>query len=136
MTTQITRYGAGLLDEALAAAATGLAVSGRHPWSLAFYAVGLADAGRVEEARAAVTELDARATGSYVQPFMRAMATAATGDIDRAMVLSSQALGDGDPALVLFGRNLPESRHLRADPRFTEILSELKLPDWTPATNS
>ncbi len=127
---QICHYVAGQWDESYAAAETALAVSGRHPWSLAILCVCLADSGRDAEARAAQAELTSRAVGGYVQPFMLAMATAAIGDADAAIAYGEQAFDERDPALILFGRNHKAAHHLRADPRFVDILRRVEFPDW------
>ena len=128
--TQLCHYAAGQWDESNAAAETAMAVSGRHPWSLANVCVCLADSGRDAEARAAQAELTSRAVGGYIQPFMLAMATAAIGDGDAAFAYAEQAFEERDPALVLFGRNWKGAHHLRADPRFVDILRRMRLPGW------
>jgi serine/threonine-protein kinase len=130
ITTQMSHYWAQQWDESLAAGGTALAVSGRHPWSLALQCVCLADSGREAEARAAQAELTARAVGGYVQPFLLAQATAAIGDADGAIAYAEQAFDARDPALVLFGRNWRPAHHLQADRRFVEILRRMRLPDW------
>ena len=116
-----------------AAANTALGLSGRHPWSLSNYAPALVEAGRLNEAKAVVAEMDARAAAGYVQPFMRAQAVAAIGEADRALVLAEEAFETRDPTLVLFGRNWLGSHFLRRDDRFTDILARLNLPDWSPS---
>ena len=130
LATQLCHYVAGQWDESIAAAETALAVSGRHPWSLANLCVCLADSGRDAEARAAQVELTSRAVGGYVQPFWLAVVTAAIGDADAAIAYAEQAFDERDPALVLFGRNWKAAHHLRADPRFVDILRRMRLPGW------
>ncbi len=128
---QICHQWAGQWDESCGAAETALAVSGRHPWSLATYCVSLAESGRDAEARAAQAELTSRAVGGYVQPFILAQATAAIGDADAAIAYAEQAFDERDLSLVLFGRNWqPGAPHLSADPRFVDILRRVEYPDW------
>jgi len=127
---QTAYYGAEQWDACIASGQTALGLSGRHPWALSTSVSALAEAGRLHEARAAVAELDARASAGYIQPFLRAWATAAIGEADEALALAEEAFEARDPGLVLFGTGWPATRLLRLDDRFVAIQARLNLPNW------
>jgi serine/threonine protein kinase/tetratricopeptide (TPR) repeat protein len=126
-----TAYDAvGRWEDSIAVGEAALALSGRHPWSLAPLATTLATMGRIDAARAVSAELDARAMASYVQPFLRALAAAAAGDRDRALALAEEALEARDPTLILFWP-LPPARILKEDARFIALMARTGLPSWS-----
>jgi TolB-like protein/Tfp pilus assembly protein PilF len=124
----------GLHDEALKLFAKGVELSGRAPYYLSCYAWGLARAGRVEEARAGLAELESRATTEYVQHLQLAVVHSALGDLDRAFELLELAVRDhsgwiGCPRIPLF-------ENFRRDPRYAEHLRRIGHPDaeWASTT--
>jgi serine/threonine-protein kinase len=117
---------AGDLPRALAAAESALAMSGRHPWSLASLAVGYWRAGEREHAEAIYSELCARSRVSRVQPSSLAIAAGAAGRLDEGLVGLLQALDERDPFAVFCGAT-PHYDSLREHPRFDEALGRLGL---------
>jgi hypothetical protein len=114
--------------------AKGVELSGRAPYYLSCYAWGLARAGRVEEARAGLAELESRATTEYVQHLQLAVVHSALGDLDRAFELLELAVRDhsgwiGCPRIPLF-------ENFRRDPRYAEHLRRIGHPDaeWASTT--
>ena len=97
----------GRHDEALRLFAQGVELSGRAPFYVSYYAWALARAGRVEEARAALAELEARAQTEYVQHLHLAVVCSALGDMDRAFELLELGVRDhngwiGCPRMPMF----------------------------------
>jgi hypothetical protein len=67
---------------------------------------------------------------------MLAPAAAAVGEMDRAIAFAQQALDDKDPLFVMLARTWPDYERLRADSRFREIVSQLRLPGWNAPETS
>ena len=83
----------GRHDDALRVFGRGVELTDRAPFYLSYDAWARARAGRTDEARAALAELEARAATEYVQPLHLAIVHAALGEMDRAFEL----LEEGDP---------------------------------------
>ncbi len=113
-------------EETLAVAEDLLARSGRHPWSLALLAFAYAEWGRSADANAIYAELSARAKREYIGPFSLAASAAAAGYMDEAMAHAQEAFTSREPNLIS-ARSFA-SKHLRQDPRFTELLARMGLP--------
>jgi hypothetical protein len=122
---------AGKHEEAAAVAERALAISGRHTWALTTLTMIYAGWGRMDDARAVFQELEARAAREYVQPSMLCAAAAAVVGIDAAVTLARQALEIRDPLFTLLARGWPGYGRLRDNPRFLDIVSELRLPNWS-----
>lgn len=118
-------------EEAAAVAEKALAISGRHNWAMMTLTSIYAAWDKPEKARAVYRELEARSEREYVQPSMLAPAAAAVGKMDRAIIFAQQALDDKDPLFVMLARTWPDYDRLRADCRFQEIVSHLRLPGWS-----
>jgi TolB-like protein/Tfp pilus assembly protein PilF len=124
----------GRHDEALRLFAKGVELSERAPFYVSYYAWALARAGRVEQSRAALAELEARATREYVQQVHLAVVYSALGDIDRAFELLELGVRDhngwiGCPRMPMF-------ENFRKDPRYAEHLRRIGHPDaeWAATT--
>jgi tetratricopeptide (TPR) repeat protein len=117
-----TRY-----EEAVTAIEMGLAMSGRHPMFLAFLAVTLADASKLQEAKLVHTEFLARSARDYLSPFLVALSAAAIGDQEAAIGFAQTAFEIHDPQLTIFGKYWPGSKRLREDRRFEKILAAMGL---------
>src|ERR1043166_9460006 len=84
--------------------------------------------GKPDKARAVFQESEARNAREYIQPAILAAAAASIGETDRAITFAQQALDDRDPMFVMLARTWPDYNNVRADPRFQEIVRQLKLP--------
>jgi len=117
----------GKHEEAFSTVEQALAISGRHSWALMTLASNYAAWGKPDKARAVFQESEARNAREYIQPAMLA-AAASIGETDRAITFAQQALDDRDPMFVMLARTWPDYNNVRADPRFQEIVRQLKLP--------
>jgi len=84
------------------------------------------------DARAVYGELEARRTREYIQPSMLAISASAVGEMDQALAYAQQALNEKDPLFVMLARSWPQYKKLRTDPRFLEVVRELRFPNWNP----
>jgi len=116
----------GEFAQAIAAGEMAVALSGRHVWPLAILAATYAAMGKVAEAKAIYAELSGRAAHGYVQPFFLAVAASAGGELDKAFGHLFDAVEIRDPQLITL-KCLPDTLHLRKDPRFDEILARMGL---------
>ena len=117
----------GRHDEALRLFAKGVELSGRAAFYLSYYAWALARAGQMEEARAALAELESRAQTEYIQHLHIAVVRSALGEMDRAFELLELAVRDrngwiGSPRQPMF-------ENFRRDPRYAEHLRRIGHPD-------
>jgi hypothetical protein len=101
---------------------------------VSYHAWALARAGRVEEARAGLAELESRAKSEYVQQLFFAVVYSAIGEMDRAFELLELGVRDhngwiGCPRMPLF-------ENFRRDPRYAEHLRRIGHLDseWAAAT--
>ena len=112
-------------DEAVAVGEMALAISGRHPWTMALLATTLADWGKPADAEAIYAEMMGRARRCYVQPCTLALAASAAGLEDEAIGHASEAFEIRDPmSQMFFSRVWPDSARLRMYPRFHEIAAD------------
>jgi len=115
-----------LLEEALENAERAVALSGRAPIILTNLASALAAAGRHDETRALLRELEARASQEYVAPLARAWMFATLGDKDGALEWLERAYEDRNSMMIAIGA-LAEFDFLHAEPRFQDLLRRLNL---------
>ena len=118
----------GAFDESFAAFARSAEVSGRHHL-LTHETLAYADGGRMADARALHEEMLASRARRYVPAFASAISASAIGDMDAAIEYAQQACDEREPILVIFTRNFPNGRRLRADPRFADILRRVAFPN-------
>ena len=107
--------------------ARGVELSGRAPFYVSYYAWALARAGRADEARTLLAELESPAKTEYVQHLNLAVIHSALGDLDRAFDLLELGVRDhngwiGCPRMPMF-------ENFRRDPRYAEHLRRLGHPD-------
>src|SRR5499427_1223883 len=76
-TLQLVLLSSGQFEASVAAGESALTMSGRHPWSMAWLAVALADWGKIGEADSLYLEMQARARREYVAPTSLAIAALA-----------------------------------------------------------
>jgi TolB-like protein/Flp pilus assembly protein TadD len=114
-------------DEALRLFARGVELTDRAPFYLSYYAWALARAGRIEEARAGLAELEERAETEYVQHLFLGIVYSALGQMDRAFELLELGVRShngwiGNPRMPMF-------ENFRRDPRYAEHLRRIGHPD-------
>jgi tetratricopeptide (TPR) repeat protein len=114
----------GQFADSVAAGELSLAVSGRHPFSVASLALAYADWGKSSEATALYMELQWRAKREYVSPAVLAWAASATDDKEAAFQHAQEAYQRRDPAMTA-AKRFSEFARLRQDPRFQGILVAL-----------
>lgn len=118
----------GQFEESVAVGESALAMSGRHPWSLAILAVTLADWAKLADADAVYAEMTGRGRRQYVAPALLALAAAAASREDEAIRHASHAFEIRDPHCLFFLSNLePSSARLHASPRFRQVLLDAGL---------
>ena len=118
----------GSLEEAISAFDRAAAVSDRHAWVLAHWALVLAGAGDPSGARELHEELKTRAVRSYIAYSSLMVSSLAVEDLDGAIEFALQACDEREPILVLYGRTFPDVDRLRKDPRFAEVYRRLGYP--------
>lgn len=125
-------YLGGKFEESAAAGEMALAMSGRHPWSLAILAVTLADWSKPADADAIYAEMLARACRQYMSPTVMAIAACAAGRGDEAIRHANEAFEIRDPACAfLFSRHFVIwAARLYAYPRFREIVARMGRSNW------
>jgi tetratricopeptide (TPR) repeat protein len=125
-------YLGGKVEESVAASEMALAMSGRHPYSLATLAMTLADWCKPAEVDAIYAEMLARAGRQYMSPTAMAMAACAAGKEDEAIRHANEAFEIRDPACAfLFSRHFVTwIARLYAYPRFREIIARMGRSNW------
>ena len=83
-------------------------------------------AGRADEARAILADLDARASTSYVAPMLRSWILAQIGEMERAFAALEEARTERSAPLG-FGIRFPIYDSMRDDARFSELLHRMNL---------
>ena len=112
-TLQSVLYFNGQLQESVAAGQAALAMSGRHPGSIATLALVLADLGRMTEAEAVYAELMARARQEYMPPSTLVTAAAAAQEPD-AVRHARDVLAIRDPfSCLILSSHWPYGRRVR-----------------------
>jgi len=121
----------GRLAEAVVAGELALGMSARHPWAVMSLAATVADWGKTADAEALYAELRARARRGYVQPVTLAIAAAAAGIEEEAILHARETFKIRDPFFPLwFSKYWPYSARLYAYPRFREIVAQAGRSNW------
>ena len=121
----------GQFEASVAAGESALAMSGRHPWSMAWLAVALADWGKTGEADSIYLEMQARARREYFAPTSLAIAALATAREDEVIRYAREACEIRDPCCTtFFSRYFYLSARLYRDPRFRAIIAQMGRSDW------
>ena len=119
-------------SEAVAAGPAALAVSGRHPSAIFTMGVNDADWGKRTEACALHDELMARADRQWVSLAVRAGSAATAGLTDDVVTLTTRAIQERDPFLMLsMGMNPTTEclrRVLREAGKLDEVRRQIGLP--------
>ncbi len=119
----------GAFEESIAAFKAAEAVSAGHSYTLANAAVACADWGKPAEARRLHEEVLALSARSYVPLAQLAASAAAVGEQDLALDFVRRACDEREPILIIMARLFPDSRRIREDPRFADVLRRLAFPD-------
>jgi tetratricopeptide (TPR) repeat protein len=132
LTVQAVLYQEGKFEESVAAGEIALAMSGRHPWSLAVLAVALADWHGVADAAPIYAEMLARASRQYMSPAVMAVAACAAGREDAAIRQANEALEIRDPAcaFVFSPHFVTWAAQLYACPHFRDVIARMGRSDW------
>ncbi|MCP3725804.1 winged helix-turn-helix domain-containing protein [Paraburkholderia sp. CNPSo 3272] len=120
----------GQFEASIAAGESALAMSGRHPWSMAWLAVALASWGKATEADAVCAEMQARSRREYVTPTSLAIAACAVARKDEAIRYAREAYEIRDANFFFFSRYFPLSYRLYRYPEFCEIIAQMGRSDW------
>jgi len=116
----------GLFEQAISSLKTGMRLSSDSTFALARLGYGYAVAGRREEARAVLNELNALPTERYVSPYDTAMLHVGMREYDEAFQRLQEAFEQ--KSLWLGYLNVePQLDPLRSDPRFQQLLQRLGL---------
>jgi tetratricopeptide (TPR) repeat protein len=128
---QVALLSSGQFEASVAAGESALAMSGRHPWCMAWLAVALADWGKANEAEALYFEMQARARREYVAPTLLAIAASAAAREDEVIRYAREAYQSRDPCFTtFFSRYFALSPRFYRDPRFREIIKQMGRSDW------
>jgi len=96
------------------------------PWALALLGATFAAAGRAEDARRVLGELDALSRRLYVPPVHVAFIRAQLGEVDATFTLLSRALEERNTLLWAWLRHDQAFDPVRSDPRFDTLLSQIR----------
>jgi hypothetical protein len=114
-------------DEAVRLCARAVELTSRAPFFLGYLGWAQASAGRTDDARATLAELESRAATEYVLPLAPAVVCAALGDLDRAFELLDDAVERH--CSFIASPHLPMFDGFRSDPRFAEHLRRIGQPE-------
>jgi tetratricopeptide (TPR) repeat protein len=115
----------GRAAEAVSAYEEAVRLSPGEPLAAAFLAHGLALAGREDEARRRLDELEAQRTRRYVSAYDLAVIHAGLGDVARAVEQLERGYEERTHWMALLGVD-PRLDPLRAHPRFERLLTDLR----------
>ncbi len=121
---------AGDLIPAIEAYNQALYISARHNWALTSLLALLSDSPEYKEAPEIdliFKELLAKAKTAYVSPFLLAMAFAAVGKNEEAIIHLKQALDRHDPLVTHMLQGRPDNKALRALPEFMPLMQSIGL---------
>jgi serine/threonine-protein kinase len=117
----------GRHEPAIAALTTAVEVTGgRYSFYSALLANALAQAGRTDEARSMLRELEASSTRKYVPQFDRAIVLAGLGEDDAALTALERACYERN-AFMWARLYFPQLRQLRGAPQFRALAEQLAL---------
>lgn len=126
MLLQLILHVRGQFEESVATAKLALAMSGRHPWSMATLAVTFGDWGRPADAEAVYAEMLARSRQGYISPVMLAAAAAGASRERETICHAREAFEIRDPECFFFSRYWPVNARMYAYSRFRELLAEME----------
>ncbi|HUS00025.1 MAG TPA: tetratricopeptide repeat protein, partial [Pyrinomonadaceae bacterium] len=115
----------GMWEEALAVATTARELSHGNSEAVALVATAHAMAGRRDEARSILRELENRRAAGYVPSYGLAGAYEALGERGTALDLLEKSFLERD-ALMVFLKVDPKWDNMRSEPRFIELMRKMK----------
>ncbi len=101
-------------------------IHGRYPLSLAFSGAVFALAGRGDDARGIVNELEALAATTYSAAGPLTIVHSVLGNIDGAFEWANRAIDQRDPQVIGL-KTTPMFENLRSDPRYQTLLKRMNL---------
>ncbi|MEO8504420.1 MAG: protein kinase [Acidobacteriota bacterium] len=107
-----------------------LELTKRNAFTLSALGRNYVRAGKKEQARAILTEIETRAAKEYISPVQRAKLHFALGDMDEGFRWMNKAIEERDHNLAFLGVD-PDFAPLRQDARFKALLQKVAL-DATP----
>jgi tetratricopeptide (TPR) repeat protein len=120
-----TQHQLGRFDDAVQTLGRAVQVTDRaHFFELALYGAALQAAGRGDEARAVLAEMESRSAKEYVPPFDRALLLAVFGRDEDALVQLERAYEERN-ALLWYRIHLPYLDGLAGSPRYRAIAEKL-----------
>lgn len=122
-----TLRGAGRGEDAVAASEKALQQSSGGQFFVAGLGASYAVAGRVDDARAALRQLNEMSARAYVSPYLKALIHVHLGEHEPALALLKDAYKIKDGWLVWLGVE-PQWDSLRGDPSFEELMSRTRNP--------
>ena len=117
----------GRTDEAVVISEKALQLSGGGQFFVSGLGASYAVAGRIDNARAALKELNEMSARTYVSPYHKATIHVHLGEHDRALALLKEAFEINDGWLVWLGVD-PVWDALRDEPAFEDLLSQTRNP--------
>jgi hypothetical protein len=103
-------------------------LGGRAAWLLGWLGHAYGVAGRTDEARALLDELQVLSTKRYVSPFAVAMTCLGLGDLDGTFRWLARAIDARDPFVVVL-HSYPVLDGIRLDPRYAPLLERMNLSE-------
>ena len=119
--------GAGAIDDALKAFEEGVRLAPNEPLGLAYLAHGLAQAGRTDQARRRLRELQDLSGRRYVSSYDLAIICTGLGDTQQALDLLEQGYRERTHWMALLQVD-PRLAPLRGHPRFDRLLGLMAFP--------
>ncbi|HEY0051348.1 MAG TPA: protein kinase, partial [Pyrinomonadaceae bacterium] len=118
---------AGRYDEAIKVGHDAVALLGRSPHTLCWLTAAYAAAGRNDETRALIGEIENLSATHYVSPYLLAMIYANLGDAEKAFELLDKALEIRDGRLSWLAVD-PHFDTVAADARYERLLKAINYP--------
>jgi TolB-like protein len=112
----------------IAALKTALELSGRIARFFSYLGYAYGRAGRAEEARAMLAELDSRSATQYVAPYFFAIVHSGLEETDLALARLEQAYEERD-AMIRDLKADPRWDRLRSEPRFQALMEKMNYPN-------
>jgi eukaryotic-like serine/threonine-protein kinase len=117
----------GRADEAVASVELVMELMPDSALVLSHYAFVLKSAGRIDDAKKVLTDLETAAKTEYVKPMFLGFACLAAGDIDEALRHFEVSVNDHDPWVIWFGTD-PKLADIRRDERFIRLMERTRNP--------
>ena len=117
----------GDFEAGIAALDTALRLSDRSSRMLGYLGYGYGRAGRGDEARALLEELEARSTSTYVPLYFPALVHCGLGEATRALDLLEQAYSDRDTMIRDLKADPPWDQ-IKHEPRYRELMAAMAFP--------